>query len=538
MLSRRQLLKLGVAGGLTGLARRPGSAYPSQPGEPNPPPLLDQLAANSLPARKAGTSSSRPGHPAWSGLAESLRGRLELPSSPAYSQGIRLYNAEFDDIHPAAVAYCAGAEDVARCIEFARHHDIDVAARSGGHSYAGYSTTKGLVIDVSLMSGVSRAGRSAVVGAGAQLIDLYSALAATGASVPGGSCPTVGVAGLCLGGGIGVMDRLHGLTCDHLESLELVTAAGEVTRADASTNPELFWACRGGGGGNFGVVTEMTLSTFPIADLCLFELTWPWGAAASLLAAWFDWISGAPDELWSDCILTVRPAAPTPLAQVAGVWVGNASGARSLIDGLVAKVGPTSGEFLVQDSFINAMFIEAGCDGLSRAACHVQGDGPGAALPRQVTVAKSDVFNRSPTGPGIDALLAGIRERQSQRATGQVIFDSWGGAINRVGPAATAFVHRRAVASAQYLARLPASATAADVGKARKWLNEWYASLRPYASGEAYQNYIDPDLDDWQHAYYGANLGRLEKVKSKWDPDDFFHFSQSIPPARFGAPHS
>jgi FAD/FMN-containing dehydrogenase len=130
---------------------------------------------------------------------------------------------------------------------------------------------------------------------------------------------------------------------------------------------------------------------------------------------------------------------------------------------------------------------------------------------------------------GVEAVLAGIERRQSEGGPGGVVFDSWGGAINRVAPGATAFVHRKALASAQYAAIFSEGAPPDDIERARNWMSNWYATLRPYMSGEAYQNYIDPTLANWEHAYYGANLTRLRQVKGKWDPDDVFHFAQSIP---------
>ena len=470
------------------------------------------------------------GAAAWRSLASKLTGRLSLPGSPAYGPDHELYNPLFDSVRPAAIAFCASPDDVARCVVFARRHALPLAARSGRHSYGGYSTTTGLVADVSRLSGVEMPEKGvAIVGAGAQLVDVYTGLAQGGASIPAGSCPTVGIAGLTLGGGIGVIDRLHGLTCDSLTRLQLVTAAGEVVWADAGTNPELFWACRGGGGGNFGVVTELHFSTFPATELALYALTWPWAAAAQVLPAWLEWMAKAPDELWSTCQLASQPAGASPTVQVAGVWAGGTAAAAAQIARLSALVGRPASEFLGENSFEQAMYVEAGCQGLSEAACHTEGQYPGGSLPRFVEVAKSSIFNDPLGGAGVQAVLSGIERRQDERGTGEVIFDSWGGAINHVAPSATAFVHRRAIASAQYIAMLPAGVSAGEVSSAGDWLDDWYAEVRPHSSGGAYQNYIDPSLPNWADAYYGSNLPRLQEVKAKWDPDDVWHFAQSIP---------
>ncbi len=456
-----------------------------------------------------------------------------LPSNSAYSFDVQLYDPQFDGSRPAAIAHCANADDVARCITFARSHHLPLAARSGGHSYAGYSTTTGLVVDVSLMSQVSVDGNVATVGAGARLIDMYSGLAREGRSVPAGSCPTVGIAGLALGGGIGVMDRLHGLTCDHTMGLEVVTAAGEVVRADPGTSPDLYWACRGGGGGNFGIVTEFRFSTFPTTELSLFSATWPWSAAADLLPAWLEWAQNSPDPLWSNCVLETIPGAVTPTVLVGGVWSGSLADASAQLRALAKVAGRPQSQVAGENGFADAMYIEAGCAGLSQAACHLAGRYAGGTLPRVLRILRSDILNEPLSDKGVAAVVSGIAQRHEEGGPGDVIFDSWGGAINRVAPEATAFVHRKAIASAQYEAAFSPGVAPGPLQAAKKWMDGWHRSLRPYVSGEAYQNYIDPELPGWLDAYYGANLARLEQVKAKWDPDDVLHFAQGIPlPAR------
>lgn len=566
-MSRRRLLRLGAVGLLSAVAtacgatRRqssgtvPSTAPPVTTSPVTSSPVTTSPAGTSAPTTKAHPTSTAPlptsvpsttGAPAtttttapgpptkaeWASLSSGLSGRLSLPDSPGYPVDMELYDPRFDDIKPAAIAFCATAADVARSVTFAREHGLPLAARSGGHSYGGYSTTTGLVVDVSLMSQVtvSDGNEAATVGAGARLIDVYSGLIARGVCVPAGSCPTVGLAGLALGGGIGVLSRLYGLTCDRVTGLEMVTAGGETVRADAATNPELYWACRGGGGGNFGVVTAFDLAPFPVMDVSLFGATWPWAAASQVFPAWLEWVSSAPDELWSNCILSAEPGADQPRVYIGGVWVGSAADAAAQVAALTKVVGaPTDGPTVGENSLGDAMFIEAGCQGLSQAACHLAGKYPGGMLPRSVGVAKSDIVDRPLSTAGVEALLAGIVERQAQGGPGAVAFDSWGGAIGRVSPQATAFVHRGALASAQYGANYGPSPAPADVAGAQSWMDSWYASLRPYFSGQAYQNYIDPGLGDWAQAYYGANLSRLGQVKAKWDPDDIWKFAQSIP---------
>lgn len=513
-------------------ARPGGTTTPAGATTTTVPPSTTPLATTTPPATTTTAAPTPPTQADWTALSARLSGRLSLPGSAGYPADLELYDPRFDDIKPAGIAFCATPADAARSVGFARDHGLDVAVRSGGHSYGGYSTTTGLVVDVSLMSQVqvSARGKRASVGAGTRLIDVYAGLIGQGVSVPAGSCPTVGFAGLALGGGIGVLSRVYGLTCDRVTGVEIVTAAGEIVRADAGSNADLFWACRGGGGGNFGVVTSFELEPFPVVDVSLFGASWPWEAASQLLPAWLEWVSAAPDQLWSNCIFTAEPGAEQPSIYVGGMWAGSAADAATQFGALTKVVGPPSeGPVLGENSLHDAMFIEAGCRGLSQAACHLAGKYPGGALPRSVGIAKSDILV-SPLGDGaVDAFLAGVNERQQQGGPGAVAFDSWGGAVNRVAPDATAFVHRNAVASAQYGANYGPKASASDVSRAQAWMDSWYASVRPYVSSQAYQNYIDPHLSDWAHAYYGANLSRLQQVKAKWDPDNIWRFAQSIP---------
>ncbi|HLK01375.1 MAG TPA: FAD-dependent oxidoreductase, partial [Streptosporangiaceae bacterium] len=168
--------------------------------------------------------AGKPGPGDWRTLAGELSGPLIRPGDSSYPVARRLFDPRFDTLAPpSGIAYCRGPHDVTSCLAFVRRFRIPMAVRCGGHSYAGWSSTSGLIIDVSRMSGVSVSGTTATVGAGTRLIDLYSALAAKGRVLPGGSCPTVGVSGLTLGGGIGVVARAYGLTCDNLRSLQVVT---------------------------------------------------------------------------------------------------------------------------------------------------------------------------------------------------------------------------------------------------------------------------------------------------------------------------
>ncbi len=470
---------------------------------------------------------------AWSALASSLSGRLVLPSSPSYATARLLYDRRFDNLNPAAVAYCVSPADVQRCVGFARAHGIQPIPRCGGHSYGGYSSGPGLVVDVTPMNtvtvGGAAGGSSAVVGSGTLLVDLYNQLSQAGVLVPGGSCPTVGISGLALGGGVGVVGRKYGLTCDAIESVQVVTADGRLLTCDATGHDDLYWACRGGGGGNFGVVTSFTFRTAPIPALALFTLDWPSSAAADVLGAWFGWQHAGPDELWSNCQLLWGGNAGLQV-RTSGTFVGSSASLGSLVASLVTAVGSQpSYRFVGPEQYLHAMLVEAGCENLDVAQCHLTTQSPAGTLDRSGSVASSAYVSVLPPSAGIDAFVQTVNDlgRTLPGLGGGVAFDALGGAINAVKPGDTAFVHRNALSGIQASVATGAGAAAAEQG--RSWLAHFASTVSRYVDGSAYQNYIDPTLVDWPKAYYGANLGRLVRVKATYDPDDVFHFAQSIP---------
>jgi FAD/FMN-containing dehydrogenase len=519
MLGRRELLTAAVAGG--------GAA------------LLAACGGKAAPAAAAavGTSTgarvvSGPSKADWAALAKDLSGPLVRPGEASYSVDKRLFDPRFDSINPAGIAYCRSPHDVATCLAFVRKYRIPVAARSGGHSYAGWSSTTGLIVDVTRMAGVSVSGGSATIGAGTRLIDLYSGLAAHGRTIPGGSCPTVGIAGLTLGGGVGVVARAYGLTCDNLQSLEIVTADGQVRTCDSRRNSDLYWACRGGGGGNFGVVTSFTFGTHPVGDIVLFFLYWPWSQAEQVISAWQSWAPYGPDQLWSNMHLAAAPGGGTPTLEVGGTYIGSVGEAYAELEKLYAKTGTPSSHFLESTSWLDAMMLEAGCSGLTVQECHLPTQAPGGRLSRAPQYAKSDIFTKPLSSHGIGTLLNGVealrRVSGAPGGVGGIAFDSLGGAVNRVSPSATAYVHRDGLFQAQYTTDWNAGAPSGGVDRQHTWQRQFWQSMRPYASGQAYQNYIDPDLSNWRQAYYGANYTRLAQIKAAHDPGNIFTFPQSL----------
>ena len=207
-----------------------------------------------------------------------MRGPVIRPGSARFAAAARVYNRRYDGATPDAVIELRDSHDVQAVLRWADRHDVRVAARSGGHSYAGYSTPDvGVVVDLRRLRSISvdRGGRRASIGAGAHMIEVVDALARHGGAVPGGSCPTVGFGGLALGGGYGLASRAFGLTADNVTGLVVVTPDGRLRRVDARHDPDLFWALRGGGGGNFGIVTRFETRVHRVGSAAHFSASFP-----------------------------------------------------------------------------------------------------------------------------------------------------------------------------------------------------------------------------------------------------------------------
>jgi FAD/FMN-containing dehydrogenase len=503
-VDRRRFVAAAGSAGLLGLSACGGGddgAMPAPAPAPAPPPA--------------------PG-PDWAALQGALAGGVLLPGADGYAAAAPVFNAAYDATMPQAVVRCASTADVALALDFARRNALAVAARSGGHGYTGNSTTTGLVIDVGAMNTIAVGSGTATIGAGAKLVDVYDQLSAQGVCIPSGTCPTIGIAGITQGGGIGMVDRAYGLTCDSLVSAQVVLADGSVVDCDAGQHADLFWALRGGGGGNFGIVTSLTFATFATQDVTSFSATFAWADAAAVIAAWQAWPQVLPDALWAGLVL-----AATPAVQLSGLFLGSQADFTPIWTQFLAAAGATPILQRVQpESFHDAML--ATCYGKTVSQCHLARDSSDGLVARTTFAATSDFFDAALPSAGIQALLDAA---SSQPASGLlVIMDLMGGAIARVAPDATAFVHRNALFSAQYYVPAPVGVPDAVVAQARAVVGGMRAAMGAWSSGEAYQNYLDANLAGWQAAYYGANYARLVQVKAIYDPTQVFRPLQGIPP--------
>lgn len=458
---------------------------------------------------------ARRGRPNWDQLRHRLRGPLVRPGQRRYPTLSAAENYLYDDIQPAGIALCENARDIQTCIRWATENHVPMVARSGGHSFAGYSRTTGLQIDLRRMKSihVDPRTRTMRVTGSVDFADLDTALKPYGLFIPAGQCPPVCVNGFTLGGGFGFYSRAHGLAADQLLHTEVVLASGERVNADPHANADLFWACRGGGGGNFGINASMTFSLFPTSDVSVAKCVWSTDLPAVLHA--FQQLFPTPPETFSLIVRIAPPdrASATPATVTAFAHLfGPSSELQEILSPVLQTAAPAQQQIQDLDFWQARDFLA---------------DLPG---PPNGYVERS----RYVEGPMPDAGLATILERIEQfpgggQTSGRMDFWLWGGAMNTPRPDSTAFVHRTAQSLFAVGSNWPAGASRRTTRPLVAWVDETYAAVGRHATGFAYQNFIDPALKDWERAYYGHNLPRLSRIKGHYDPRDRFRFPQSIP---------
>jgi FAD/FMN-containing dehydrogenase len=454
----------------------------------------------------------------WAGLADLVEGRVFLPGSPGFRVNSQLFNKRYQDKRPAAVVSAAGVEDVRRAIRWARDRGVPVVARSGGHSFGGYSVNDGLVIDLSRLT-LARTDESTgllTIGGGARVSHVYDATQPYELTIPTGTSPLAGVTGLTLGGGAAYASRKFGLTLDSLRQTTVVTADGSVLVCDEVENSDLFWACRGGGGGNFGVNVELVFQTHPVPDVTTFEMTWRWADAVAVLAGAQRVLASAPDEFSIRLGVSTHGADPAAVPDNAvvttvGQFLGPSTDLAPILDPLFSVATPVTREV------VDRTYWEA-----NKYLVHAT---TGDAFALRNRYVKEPVCEE-----GLAEILDWVRRwpGSTNGDGGGIGLFAWGGQINRVEPDATAFVHRDTL----FLASMDTSWTEADppdvVEANFRWLDGFYEAMGAHMSDEAYQNFPDPALTGWASAYYGANYSRLVEVKRKYDPDGVFRYDQSI----------
>ena len=449
-------------------------------------------------------------------LDSSFTGQLVRPGDPVYDEQRKVWNGSIDR-SPAVIARCTGVADVIAAVRLARDEGLEVAVRSGGHSFPGLSVCdRGMVIDLGLMKGirVDPQARTARARAGVLWGELDRETQAFGLATVGGIVTHTGVAGLTLGGGIGWLQRKHGLTIDQLLSVDLVTAEGEFARASETENPDLVWGLRGGGG-NFGIVTEFEFRLHPVGPIVFAgPIFWPMEQAERLLRFYRDWIAEAPDELMTIVIQRKAPPLPfvpaelhgKPVVSVACCYAGPVDEGEKVVRPL-KEFAPPALDLCEPKPYVahQAMFDPSFPHGrwYYMRACDV------AALSDEV----------------IDIAVDHSRRIRSELTA----FPIWqmGGAVARVPKEATAFNGRGAGHTFNITAT---TATADGFDEEREWVRAFWSALEPHHTS-VYVNFLmDEGQDRVRQAYGPEKYDRLQALKRKYDPDNFFRLNQNIPP--------
>ncbi|HLR99445.1 MAG TPA: FAD-binding oxidoreductase [Mycolicibacillus parakoreensis] len=444
---------------------------------------------------RPGRASGEPNTAGWGPLAGAIGGQVVRPDDGArFATTKQVFNTNFNEATPAAVVTATSADDVQKAVAFAAAHRLKVAPRSGGHSYVGASTANGtLVLDLRPLPAtidLDEASGQVTVSPATGLYPVHEALAAAGRGIATGICPTVGTAGHALGGGLGADSRHAGLMSDALRSASVVLPNGQSVTASASNNPDLFWALRGGGGGNFGVVTSLTFATFPTSDVDVVNLTFPPEAFARVLLGWQNWLRSADRSRWA----LADAVADGHGSQCRILATGPVGSGAGTAEALVAAVGaqPTHTD---HHTFTHLDLVRFLAGNLNPAPlAYVGGSDVLPAITADVARAIASARDAFPPAAG--------------RVF--VIMHALDGALAGVAPTATAFPWRRHSALVQWYVE-----TAGPPSAATGWLNTAHQAVQPYSAG-GYVNYVEANQPPAR--YFGANLARLSAVRQKYDP--------------------
>jgi FAD/FMN-containing dehydrogenase len=449
-------------------------------------------------------------------LEEAFDGALLTAESAEYDELRAIWNAMIDR-RPGLIAQCAGAEDVARAVEFGRQNGLLTSVRGAGHNIAGNAVADGaLMIDLSGMKKVEvdAAKRTARVEPGATLGDIDQATQAHGLALPVGINSTTGIAGLTLGGGFGWLSRKHGLTIDNLMSAELVTAAGDRVTVSESENPDLFWGIRGGGG-NFGVVTSFQFELHPVGPEVLAGLiVHPFKDAADVLRNYREFAASAPEEVSAWIVLRKAPPLPflpeevhgTEVVVIAVLYNGEVAEGEEALKGL-REIGKPIADVIGPSKFVD---FQAAFDPLLT---------PGAR-----NYWKSHDFAELSDG-AIDLVIDYTGKLPTPQC--EIFLAHLGGAVSRVPADATAYTHRDAEFVLNVHTRWD------EPGEDKKcvaWAREVFDKSARFATGGVYVNFMPQDEAERVGEAYGSNYERLVQLKNKYDPGNFFRLNQNIQP--------
>jgi len=434
-------------------------------------------------------------------LASRISGHVITPETPDYESARLIFNRAFDR-HPALIVRCAGAPDIARALEFARKQNLPLAVRGGGHNRAGFGVCDGgVVIDLSGMNRVEvDAGKQAArAEAGALVSDLDQATQRFGLATTSGGCPTVGIAGLTLGGGEGLLMSKYGAACDNLISAQLVMVDGRQVEASQNSNPDLFWAIRGGGG-NFGVATALEYRLHPVTDVLSGALTYPPGRIPELLQAFVKLVATAPDDL--NVLAMVLPSEQGPRFRMVVCYFGLPRNGNDLLRPLRA-LKPQEDTVGVR-SYLET---QAGAGFLRAPIAHFQTD---LFLPELSPTAIATITTATNDAP----------------PNTRVFIVPLYGAISRVGASDTAFALRQPGYELDIVGLWSAPA---EKAAAVQWVKSLRDNLQPFAHG-VYVNQLGETSEELVKAAYGPNYARLVQIKKKYDSTNVLRLNQNVKP--------
>jgi FAD/FMN-containing dehydrogenase len=508
-MDRRQFLSLSAASIALSACGGSDSAAPATP-LPSVPPVQSVLPESE-----------------WQRLAGEMTGDLVLPTQGNdYERARVVFNARFDDIYPQAIAKCHSEIDVQTALAFAQENNMQITPRCSGHAYSGHSTSEGLIIDVTPMDSitVNNTNNTATIGAGARMVDIYDQLSNQGVGIPLGSCLSVGISGLTLGGGLSIVDRAYGLTCDNLVSADVVLADGTQVTCNENQETDLFWALRGGGGGNFGVVTSFTFTTHATNDITVFEAYYSFDDFEEVMAVWQTLRDIWPKEMWVQIIPNWLSGSTT--VYIRAFCVNTAEEASPYWDEFINSISATPRSNNTSTNTYRDVML-GNCSN-TIAACHLSVQFADGTMPRSAFAASSDFFDQTVPPIGVITLKTFIEDSINNGDRGMIICNMHGGVINEKSSDETAFYHRNSIFSTQYYTALSTSASDESVDSAQAWENSFRTVMAPWSSGGAYVNYTDPLIEDWQQAYYGDNYSRLVMIKNQYDPRGIFKKQQGV----------
>ena len=438
------------------------------------------------------------------------------PQDSDYLKYLPLHNIR-NDVAPALRIVCTSTQAVSDSIKWVADNDLPLALRSGGHCYEGFSQSSSVVIDLRRMglTVVDSANETVAVSAGADLIKVYRKVAAQGFAFAAGSCPTVGVAGHTLGGGMGLLGRRFGLACDNLREVRLVDANGSIIVANENNHADHYWACRGGGGGSFSVATRFVFDIHKLSHVHTFGITWKFSDTASyqtkavdVFNAWQRWAPEAPQSITS--IMLVQKFSNSEIRlRCIGQSTGTESQLKNEVDTNLIVHQPSSPLRIRKKTFIKA--VEDYSGSFDYQSIFMEG--------------KSDVVTQPLSPDAIQTMFDALMAIPKGHVV--AICDAYGGAISDVPEKVTAFPHRgNKTWAVQYYSRWSkASQTATRLAS----IEQVFAAMRPFMSGAAYVNYPDANLPDYASSYWMGNLSRLKQIKESVDPENFFQHGQSVP---------